>query len=57
MAGNTRRHKNAQRMRLRQTGGRAACARKHGARDEFPSLWESMEEDVSDQFEDLWRRI
>ena len=44
-------------MRLRRKGEHETCARKHGARDEFPSLWESIEVDVSDQFEDLWRRI
>ena len=44
-------------MRRRRKGEHETGVRKHGARDEFPSLWESMEEDVSDHFEDLWRRI
>jgi hypothetical protein len=44
-------------MRLRRKGEHESGARKRSARDEFPSLWESMEDDVSDHFEDLWRRI
>ncbi len=40
--------------RPRWRGGQGADARKHGTAYEFPSLWESMEEDVGDQFED-WR--
>ena len=44
-------------VRSRRSGARRAGVRRHGTAYEFPSLWESMEEDVSDQFEDLWRRF
>jgi hypothetical protein len=43
-------------MQPRCQGARSAGVRKHYAQYEFPSLWESMEEDVSDQFDDWWLR-
>ena len=55
MARGAQNDKNNGGMRLRRKVEHETCARKHGARDEFPSLWESMEEDVSDHFEEWWR--
>lgn len=42
-------------VRSRRSGVRRADVRRHGTAYEFPSLWESMEEDVSDHFDDWWR--
>ena len=42
-----------QRSRPRLSGAQAS-RRKHRLTQEFPSLWESMEEDVNDDFADLW---
>ncbi len=42
-------------MRSRWSGTRRADVTRHDTTYEFPSLWESMEEDVSDHFDDWWR--
>lgn len=47
--------KNNDRVRSRRSGARCDRVRRHGTAYEFPSLWESMEEDVSDHFDDWWR--
>ena len=57
MARGAQNDKNNDCVRSRRSGARRADVRRHGTAYEFPSLWESMEEDVSDHFEDLWRRI
>lgn len=41
--------------RPRWSGGQSAATREHGTACEFPSWWESIEEDVSDHFDDWWR--